>query len=645
MSGIINELIDFTTEGLICQEANGDITYWNNSAKSILGVALGDAVGQTSSSRSLKFINEDGSPCPHNQHPSAITLTTGESLSNQVKGVKQQDGTVTWLSINTRPLFKDVHEKPCAVLTSFRDVTDKKLAEQQLKDNQGLLDEIGRIAKIGGWEFDLITQEAKWSQGTYDIVEIEPGLPIPEPNEHVSYYLPQYQSMIKKAMRELEENDKPLEFQAALRTTTGNVKWCRALGRAIRKGGKAVKLVGTFQDISDWKEAQDAVREFEQKLNYALEAVSDGIWEYNVKTAETIIDHRSMALFGFNPEAATLNSDEVFARVHKEDLPNVSRALQDHIEGKTPFYRATFRVCLPDGAIRWILGRGRVMENDAYGKPLRMLGTNTDITAIKHIEEQKSEIEARLAQLQKMDALGTLARGMAHDFNNIMGSISGYSELIQDELESENPIRQDLIEIDKAAAKAKGLIRQISIFSQKTDAKPVLFNLNHGVDDAVKMLERTIPKIIRLEINKAVDVSPIMADPYQISQIVFNLVSNAADAIDGEGLIAITVAQVEVKNGKCDACRRQFSGNYVLLSVKDTGCGISPDIKERIFEPFFTTKPLKEGSGLGLASVYGLVREHGGHIRFQSEVGEGTEFKVYFTPEVKESAGGREDNR
>ena len=199
----------------------------------------------------------------------------------------------------------------------------------------------------------------------------------------------------------------------------GNVKWCRALGRAIRKGGKAVKLVGTFQDVSDWKEAQDAVREFEQKLNYALEAVSDGIWEYNVKTAETIIDHRSMALFGFNPEAATLNSDEVFSRVHKEDLPNVSRALQDHIEGKAPFYRATFRVCLPDGAIRWILGRGRVMENDAYGKPLRMLGTNTDITAIKHIEEQKSEMEARLAQLQKMDALGTLARGMAHDFSTI----------------------------------------------------------------------------------------------------------------------------------------------------------------------------------------------------------------------------------
>ena len=645
MSGIINELIDFTTEGLICQEANGDIIYWNNSAKSILGVALGDAVGQTSSSRSLKFINEDGSPCPHNQHPSAITLTTGESLSNQVKGVKQQDGTVTWLSINTRPLFKDDHEKPYAVLASFRDVTDKKLAEQQLKDNQDLLDEIGRIAKIGGWEFDLITQEAKWSQGTYDIVEIEPGLPIPGPNGHVSYYLPQYQSMIKKAMRELEENDKPLEFQAALRTATGNVKWCRALGRAIRKGGKAVKLVGTFQDISDWKEAQDAVREFEQKLNYALEAVSDGIWEYNVKAAETIMDHRSMALFGFNPESATLNSDEVFSRVHKEDLPNVSRALQDHIEGKAPFYRATFRVCLPDGAIRWILGRGRVMENDANGKPLRMLGTNTDITAIKHIEEQNSEMEARLAQLQKMDALGTLARGMAHDFNNIMGSISGYSELIQDELESENPIRQDLIEIDKAAAKAKGLIRQISIFSQKTDAEPVLFNLNHGVDDAVKMLKRTIPKIIRLEINKAVDVSPIMADPYQISQIVFNLASNAADAIDGKGLIAITVAQVEVKNGKCDACRRQFSGKYVLLSVKDTGCGISPDIKERIFEPFYTTKPLKEGSGLGLASVYGLVRAHGGHIRFQSEVGEGTEFIVYFPPEVKESAGGREDDR
>ena len=212
-----------------------------------------------------------------------------------------------------------------------------------------------------------------------------------------------------------------------------------------------------------------------------------------------------------------------------------------------------------------------------------------------------------------------------------MGSISGYSELIQDELESENPIRQDLIEIDKAAAKAKGLIRQISIFSQKTDAEPVLFNLNHGVDDTVKMLKRTIPKIIRLEINKAVDVSPIMADPYQISQIVFNLVSNAADAIDGKGLIAITVAQVEVENGKCDACRRQFSGKYVLLSVKDTGCGISPDIKERIFEPFFTTKPPKEGSGLGLASVYGLVRAHGGHIRFQSEVGEGTEFIVYFS--------------
>lgn len=259
-----------------------------------------------------------------------------------------------------------------------------------------------------------------------------------------------------------------------------------------------------------------------------------------------------------------------------------------------------------------------------------------DITERKRGEKEKARMEMQLAQAHKMDALGTLASGIAHDFNNLLAVIMGYSELAQEELPEGNPAREDIAEITKAAAKAKSLVRQILTFSRKAEVDRKTMSLNQAVMDAANMLKRTIPKMVRLEFDLADEVWPVKADPQQIEQIVLNMTSNAADAIIGGGRVSISTSNVTVQRQHCEICGELFSGDYVLISIKDSGTGMSPATKSKIFDPFFTTKELGKGTGLGLSTVYGILINHGGHVTCQSEPGAGTDFLVYL-PAAEES--------
>lgn len=274
-------------------------------------------------------------------------------------------------------------------------------------------------------------------------------------------------------------------------------------------------------------------------------------------------------------------------------------------------------------------GRNHYVEIRSYplfdedGKIFQIIELHNDITERKNLEE-------RINHMEKLEAVGNLAGGVAHDLNNILTPILGNAELALDSLPNENPLYVYFREISDAARRAESLVRQILAFSRRQLLDKKHLNLNNSVNSLLKMLNRLIREDIRIETNLSEEIWDIFADYGQIDQIIINLVVNARDAMPTGGRIFIETTNVTDADSICHTCKTQILGDHVLLMVSDNGTGIKPEVAERIFEPFFTTKETGKGTGMGLATVLGIVHQHGGHINLYSEAERGTTFKVYF---------------
>ncbi len=274
---------------------------------------------------------------------------------------------------------------------------------------------------------------------------------------------------------------------------------------------------------------------------------------------------------------------------------------------------------------------------DPQGNITHFISTGRDITLLKKKEEEMAALQDQLRQSQKMEAIGQLAGGIAHDFNNLLTVIKGYCQLSLLELKEGDPLRANIEEINKASEKAANLTRQILAFSRRQPMEMKVLDLNLVIRDLEKMLRRIIGEDIELLTSLSEDLGRVMSDPGQIEQVIMNLAVNARDAMQGGGKLTIETANVELDEEYARSHIAVTPGRYVMLSVSDTGVGISPEIKERIFEPFFTTKEKGRGTGLGLSTVYGIVKQSGGNIWVYSEPAQGTTFKIYL-PRVDEPA-------
>jgi signal transduction histidine kinase len=292
-----------------------------------------------------------------------------------------------------------------------------------------------------------------------------------------------------------------------------------------------------------------------------------------------------------------------------------------------------------DGEFRWIFGRGE-LEFDDKGNCIRMVGTVQDITKRKADEEEKEKLRELLLQAQKMESIGTLAGGVAHDFNNLLTAILGTTELAMMTLDSENPLFPRFSVIQEAAQNAAELTRQLLAFSRKQVITPQVLNLNGTVNSMRKMLGRLIPENITLRTVTQPELHPVKVDPTQIQQLIINLATNARDAMPDGGILTIETTNVFLDDLYCRQHSIPDAGAYVALSITDTGSGIDEETQAHIFEPFFTTKGLGHGTGLGLATVYGAVKQNGGAIDVYSKLGTGTCFKMFFPmhPEAPSAA-------
>ncbi|MGH9764447.1 MAG: ATP-binding protein, partial [Blastocatellia bacterium] len=277
-----------------------------------------------------------------------------------------------------------------------------------------------------------------------------------------------------------------------------------------------------------------------------------------------------------------------------------------------------------DGKSIWVLLREREVR-DADGTTIGRESTLVEITERKHLEEQ-------LLQSQKMEAIGRLAGGVAHDFNNLLTAILGYSQLASLRLDRPEEVKHDIEEIEKAGRRASALTNQLLVFSRRQVIQPRVVDLNSIVKEAESILRRLIGEDIELVTSLAPAIAPVRADPTQIEQIIMNLAVNARDAMPEGGKLTIETDNVVLDRSYTSRLPEAAHGDYVMLTVADTGHGMNDEIQSHIFEPFFTTKEMGKGTGLGLSTVYGIVKQAGGHLDLWSAPGAGATFKIYLPP-------------
>ncbi len=389
-------------------------------------------------------------------------------------------------------------------------------------------------------------------------------------------------------------------------------------------------VVLVFRDQTRERAAQQALLTERMILQDILEATLAGYWDWDITAGTEFLSPTFKKMFGYEDDELP-NLPETWQKlIFAEDLPGVLELFNKHVQshGKVPYYNEV-RYRHKNGSAVWVICAGRVIEWTAEGEPKRMVGCHIDITHRKRAEEEKEKLQAQLLQAQKVDALGQLASGIAHDFNNLLMPIGGYAELSMLELSPDSQLYADLAQIKAASERATHLTRQILAFSRKQVLEIKLIDLNQVISGFERMLRRLIGEDIELQVRLAANLPPIRADQGQLEQVLLNLAVNARDAMPAGGRLLIQTTGVELEKSREARHAGAQPGPYLLLAVSDTGHGMDAATQQHIFEPFFTTKPRGQGTGLGLATVFGIIKQHGGHIWVESELGQGTTFEIY----------------
>ena len=391
---------------------------------------------------------------------------------------------------------------------------------------------------------------------------------------------------------------------------------------------QSVLLVQKVTRLMERTRIEEKLRESEERYRSIFENAFEGIFQSTPDAGFTSVNPALVRLLRYE-SAEELIAQRLGAERQFYVDPNCRNELEQLLAKQGSVIGFKCEVFCKDLSKIWIVLNVHAVR-DQGGSILYCDGSIEDITERKLLEEQ-------LMQSQKMEAVGQLAGGVAHDFNNMLTAINGYSELVFQKLRAGDPLRRDIIEIRKAGERAASLTRQLLAFSRKQVLQPKVIGLNSVVAEMEKMLRRLIGEDIELRTVLRAELGSIKADPGQIEQVIMNLAVNARDAMPDGGTLTIETQRVDLDEEYARQHVSVKSGPYIMMAVSDTGSGMDEQTQKRIFEPFFTTKRTGEGTGLGLSTVYGIVKQSGGNIWVYSEVGRGTTFKIYL-PRIDKSA-------
>jgi PAS domain S-box-containing protein len=392
--------------------------------------------------------------------------------------------------------------------------------------------------------------------------------------------------------------------------------------------GRLLQYDGILKDVTERKEAEAALREHQAKIDLIVTSVNVGIWDWAIPEDRATFSSAFFQALGYGPGEVPGSHGRFLELVHPEDQA-AFRAELDRCWESRQECATEFRIRAASGEYRWLLSRSKVVEWGPSGEPLRMVGTDTDITERKRSEERQQALEAQLRQAQKLEAVGQLAGGVAHDINNMISAMLGHLALVREQLPDDHPASRNLQSMEKAALRSGDIMRQLLAFSRRQPIEPEVLDLNAFIPEVQKGLLPLIREDIRVGFRPGAGLRPVRMDPTQVEQIVLNLVVNARDAMPQGGEVVLETSNVELDMAFCETHLMASPGPYVVVSVADTGCGMDPETLSRIFEPFFTTKGEGQGTGLGLSTVFGIVQQNHGFILVESTPGKGTRFQVH----------------
>lgn len=496
---------------------------------------------------------------------------------------------------------------------------ERTRAEKKLRESEARLRRAELASKSGNWELHLDSNIMYGSDGAIKLYGVDKDQ---FEYAHIKNIpLSDYRRLLDTALIDLIDYNKPYQLEFKIKTAdTGEIK--DIYSTAIYDKEKRI-IFGIIQDITQRKQAEEALKESEEKYRLLVEnanelvlVAQDGLIRF--------VNRKALDFIGYTP-------DEVIGKpfiefIHPEDRKTVAERHLKRLQGGELPGIYPFRILDSAGRLKW--SEINAIQIKWNGKPAT-LSVLIDITERKRAEKEREELQAQLLQAQKMESVGRLAGGVAHDFNNMLSAIIGYAELGLIHCNKTDPLHPYLSAIRKAGQRSADLTQQLLAFARKQTVSPKILNLNDTVAGMLKMLQRLIGEDIDIAWLPQANLRPVRMDPSQIDQILANLCVNARDAISGCGKITIETQNTTFDEAYCAVHPGFVKGDYVMIAVSDNGSGMRKEILENLFEPFFTTKEMGKGTGLGLATVYGIVKQNDGFINVYSEPGNGTAFKIY----------------
>lgn len=413
----------------------------------------------------------------------------------------------------------------------------------------------------------------------------------------------------------------------------GRKVWINWTNKAIlNEAGQHVETLSVGNDVTQRRIIGQQLKESEERLRLALAAANQGLYDLDLRTGMAKTNREYALMLGYDPSTFEETNQNWIERLHPDDRERVTAVYRGYLDGEIPEYRVEFRQKTRDGCWKWVLSLGKIVEHDAEGRPLRMLGTHTDISDRKKAEEERLDMERRLLHSQKLESLGVLAGGIAHEFNNLLLSILGNLDLARMEVSPISPAHEYLDRAIQAAQRSADLTAQMLAYSGKARFVIQNINLSEFAEEIAPLLRASLTKPATLAMNLQRDIPDIEADAVQVQHLFINLIANASEALGHTpGVITLSTGVQE-----CDETYLQKSrldekpspGRFVSLEVSDTGSGMDAETQQHMFEPFYSTKAA--GRGLGMSAILGIVRTHKGAILVDSVKGRGTTVKVLF---------------
>ena len=612
-------VLDSVLDCIITMDAAGVVIEFNSAAERTFGYTKADAIG-----RPLADLIIPAALRQRHTGGLARYLTTGDGpLVDKLIEVTamRSDGS----ELQVEMAITVIHAEQAPIFTGvLRDITARKQADETRARLAAIVDSSDDAIFSMSLDDTILTwnagAERLYGYSAEEMIGRSKMLLVP------AGLTGELKPILEKAAR--GETGEPFETRR-VRKDGSIVDISLTISPMTGSDGRVNGLSAIARDITSRKSAEAAAQTADERMRFALQGANVGIWDMDYTTGVLRWSEILEAQYGLAPGTFGGTFEAFTERLHPDDRQAVLEVVGKATEFGTDF-SILHRSIWPDGTVHWLSGAGRVLLGKD-GQPSRGIGISQDVT-------KRHQLEQQYQQTLKMEAIGQLAGGVAHDFNNLLTIILGYCEMMLEDLGSTNACHVGLVQIQRAGLSAAGLTRQLLAFSRKEIISPELLDLNVVLANMRAMLRRLIREDVKIALTTGSELALVMADRGQIEQIVLNLAVNARDAMPKGGTLKIEVATVELDDRYAKTHASVRPGPYVALTVADTGQGIPPDVQTRMFEPFFTTKEPGQGTGLGLATVHGIVTQNGGSIEVSSAVGVGTTFRLYF-PQAPAAAG------